>query len=318
MKAYNNRLYVAIGSPCNTPNDPINANSTCNCLIKGRACTYPTALLPYLGTIISGALPNFTDIQVEAHGIRNSVGIDFLDGEMWFTDNGRDNMSPGHDNRPNDELNRVVSGVVNKNFGFPFCYGTDTFDAEFNAFNNCNAFVPAAQNMVPHGASLGLRFYKNAATKSFPDKYHSSVFVAEHGSWNRNPPSGYRISVVTLDGNNNPTAYETFIDGFLQWKQNDSTDSPPTWGRPVDLELLDDGSLLMTNEIRGEIYRISYVAPADDADWLLYIVIALCVVIGVVIVVVVAMRVRRRRMLATPGLGPYEPINTEGHDSFEK
>jgi glucose/arabinose dehydrogenase len=347
MRAFANRLYVAIGSPCNTPNDPPEANSTCHCLIKGRPCSYPAALVPYLGTIISGALPNFTDIQVEAHGIRNSVGMDFLDGELYFSDNGRDNMDPGHDNRPPDELNRVVSGTTNKNFGFPFCYGTDTFDPEFNAFNNCNAFVPALQSMAPHSASLGFRFYQNAATQSFPAKYKSSVFVAEHGSWDRNPPcvcwlafvgvlvrdvycmhrSGYRISVVTLDDNKMPTSYETFIEGFLQvcqvtcvgwrlthecaqWKQNDSTGSPPTWGRPVDIELLDDGSLLMTNEIRGEIYRISYVAP-DETNWLLYIAVAIVSIIVIVVTVAAAYTARRRYRARTPTGSAYEPINTE-------
>jgi len=293
------RLYMALGSPCNTPDDPSDANATCGGYIAGRQCDYPAALLPYIGTIISGALPNFTDIRVEVHGLRNSVGMEFVDGELWFTDNGRDNMDPGHDNRPPDELNRRVKNATNTNYGFPFCYGSDTFDPEFNKVNNCLAYVPTVQNLMPHAAALGLRAYQNAKRKSFPAQYHSGLFIAEHGSWDRDPPSGYRVSFVTLDANLTPTAYESFASGWLLWPGgNASTNPAATWARVADVELLDDGSMLITNERRGEIYRVFYsppVTPADDGpDYLLYIGIGVgVVVLGVIVVGVILYRARK-------------------------
>jgi glucose/arabinose dehydrogenase len=141
-----NRLYMSIGSPCNTPDDPL--GGTCDCLV-GRTCSYPNITSKaFIGSIMyvvllcfqlillfyaqckpdsSGNLPNFDDLRVEAHGIRNSVGFDWhpITKELFFTDNGRDNMKPDTNSMPPDELNRVSKSASNKNFGFPYCYGKE-------------------------------------------------------------------------------------------------------------------------------------------------------------------------------------------------
>jgi glucose/arabinose dehydrogenase len=187
--------------------------------------------------------------EVFASGVRNSVGFAWhpATGELWFTDNGRDMLG---DDVPPDELNHAPRSGLH--FGFPYCHGTDIPDPEFGAGGNCADFVPPAQELGPHVAPLGMLFYTGSM---FPEAYRGQIFIAEHGSWNRTQKIGYRVSLVRLlDGR--PVSYETFADGWTQGEE--------VSGRPADLLLLADGSLLLSDDHNGVIYRISYSRPLDD------------------------------------------------------
>ncbi len=163
-------------------------------------------------------------------------------GELWFTDNGRDWLG---DDLPPDELNRApVKGL---HFGFPYCHGGDIPDPKFGKKRRCEEFVPPAIKLGPHVASLGMRFYTGGM---FPKKYRQQIFIAEHGSWNRSVPIGYRISLVELDGNR-AVRYSVFAEGWLQGSR--------PFGRPVDVLVKADGSLLISDDLAGVVYRISYV-----------------------------------------------------------
>jgi glucose/arabinose dehydrogenase len=214
------RLYVPVGAPCNvcSPPGPLHATIT--------------------RLDIGGGRP-----EVVAHGVRNSVGFDFQPGtgELWFTDNGRDMMG---DDEPPDELNRLTR--PGEHFGFPFCHGNDLRDPEHNAGRACNGFTVPAQLLGPHVAALGMRFYTG---RMFPEQYRGGVFIAEHGSWNRSTPIGYRVTFVRVEGGR-ATSYEPFASGWLRG----STAS----GRPADVLVLPDGSLLVSDDKAGRIYRISY------------------------------------------------------------
>jgi glucose/arabinose dehydrogenase len=212
-------LYVAVGSPCNI------------CLPEEQ-----------YGVIMKLDKENKTS-EIVARGVRNSVGFDWhpRTKELWFTDNGRDLL--GHD-APPDELNRVSRAGLH--FGYPFCHGGKLPDPEFGARRRCSEFEPPAARLGAHVAALGMRFYTGT---QFPPEYRGGIFIAEHGSWNRKPMSGYRISVVKLrDGA--PATYETFADGWLQNER--------AWGRPVDVLVAPDGALLVSDDKAGVIYRISY------------------------------------------------------------
>src|SRR5262249_46520950 len=155
---------------------------------------------------------------------------------LWFTDNGRDLMG---DNIPPDELNRLAQ--VGQHFGFPFCHGAGIQDPEFGVGQDCNGdkYVKPVQALGPHVASLGMRFYTG---KTFPQEFHNQVFIAEHGSWNRSQPIGYRISLVKLQGNR-ALSYEVFAEGWLQGET--------PWGRPVDVLNAPDGSLWVSDDLSG-------------------------------------------------------------------
>lgn len=182
--------------------------------------------------------------EVFAFGIRNSVGFDWhpQTKELWFTDNGRDNL--GND-LPPDELNRAPRAGMH--FGFPYCHGGEHPDPEFgDSRHRCDDFVAPVQKLGPHVASLGLRFYTGSM---FPPQYRGQILIAEHGSWNRSRKIGYRVSLVRLqDGR--AQAYETFASGWLEGEA--------AWGRPVDVLVLPDGSLLVSDDHAGAIYRITY------------------------------------------------------------
>jgi glucose/arabinose dehydrogenase len=215
-------LYLAIGSPCNVC-EPTGAHGTIERFdpkAKGKRELY-------------------------ARGIRNSVGFDWdpRTKELWFTDNGADNM--GNDVPP-DELNHAPRAGMN--FGFPYCHGGDVPDPRYGSRGACKDFTPPAQKLGAHVAALGMRFY--TGTK-FPEPYRGAIFIAEHGSWNRNPKSGYRVTVVKLQGGR-AASYEPFAEGWLQG--NDS------WGRPVDVIVAPDGALLVSDDRQGAIYRIDYSA----------------------------------------------------------
>ncbi|MGJ8739230.1 PQQ-dependent sugar dehydrogenase, partial [Zobellia laminariae] len=180
-----------------------------------------------------------------ARGVRNTVGFDWHPEtkEMYFTDNGRDMMG---DDIPPCELNRVTE--AGQHFGFPFCHGGTIPDPEFGSQRPCSDFVAPVQTLDAHVAPLGMKFYTG---DMFPEKYKQYAFIVEHGSWNRSKKSGYRISLVKIE-NNEAVSYETFIDGWLD------EESQEAFGRPVDVLLLKDGSLLISDDFGDAIYRVSY------------------------------------------------------------
>ncbi len=211
-------LYVPVGAPCNI----------CD---SGD---------PYASI---GRLDANGTFSIIARGIRNTVGFDWHPetGELWFTDNGRDRMG---DDVPPDELNRITAD--GQHFGYPYCHGTDIADPQFGSQRNCGEFVAPTQELGPHVAALGMRFYTG---NMFPAEYRNQIFIAEHGSWNRSSKIGYRITLVRLNANE-AISYEPFAEGWLQGESS--------WGRPVDVLVMPDGSLLVSDDQAGLIYRISY------------------------------------------------------------
>jgi glucose/arabinose dehydrogenase len=182
-------------------------------------------------------------LEIFARGVRNTVGFDWHPetGELWFTDNGRDWMG---DNKPPDELNRAPKAGLN--FGFPYIHGADILDPKYGKKGIPPAFTPPARELGPHVAALGMRFYVG---EMFPPAYRGQIFIAEHGSWNRATPIGYRVTLVRLDGNK-ATSYEVFAEGWLRGRR--------AWGRPVDVLVMPDGALLVSDDKAGAVYRITY------------------------------------------------------------
>jgi glucose/arabinose dehydrogenase len=182
-------------------------------------------------------------LEVFARGVRNTVGFDWHPetGELWFTDNGRDWMG---DDVPPDELNRAPEADLH--FGFPYIHGKDIPDPKYGKRGKPPAFTPPARELGPHVASLGMRFYTG---KTFPARYRRQIFIAEHGSWNRTAPIGYRVTLVRLDGDR-AISYEVFAQGWLQGRK--------AWGRPVDVLVMPDGALLVSDDKAGAVYRITY------------------------------------------------------------
>ena len=215
------KLYVPVGAPCNV------------CIRED----------PRFAAIMRMD-PDGGNLEIYARGVRNTVGFDWhpRTGNLWFTDNGRDYLG---DNLPPDELNRAVR--KGQHFGFPYYHGTSLKDPKFGKTAPGETYTPPVQELGPHVASLGMRFYTG---RQFPEKYHHQVFIAEHGSWNRSEPIGYRITVVYLEGPRS-VGYEVFAGGWL--KKNGTVS-----GRPVDVEVLQDGSLLVSDDHAGRLYRISY------------------------------------------------------------
>lgn len=213
------KLYFQIGAPCNI------------CDEGGDFAT------------IARMNPDGSDYEVYARGVRNSVGFDWhpLGGELWFTDNGRDLLG---DDLPPDELNYAPQAGMH--FGFPYCHGPDLPDPEFGAGHDCADYTPPARELGAHVAPLGMTFYSG---EQFPSEYRNQIFIPEHGSWNRSQKSGYRITLVRLEGNR-PVSYEPFAEGWLQGQDN--------WGRPAALLVLPDGSLLVSDDQAGAVYRIVY------------------------------------------------------------
>jgi glucose/arabinose dehydrogenase len=212
------KLYVPIGAPCNVCNEPNYA-------------------------VITRMNADGTGHEVFARGVRNTVGFTWhpTTKQLWFTDNGRDYLS---DETPPCELN--VAPRAGLDFGFPYCHGKDIRDPEFGKVGDCAKIAAPVQLLEAHVAPLGVKFYTGSA---FPDVYRGQVFIAEHGSWNRTKKSGFRISRVKLDGNR-AIDYQPFVVGFKKGQQ--------TLGRPVDLLVLDDGSMLISDDQAGAIYRLTY------------------------------------------------------------
>lgn len=221
------KLYVPIGAPCNVCNEPKYASIT------------------RMNADGSGH-------EVFARGVRNSVGFTWHPATraLWFTDNGRDWLG---DDSPPCELN--VAPRAGLDFGFPYCHGRNIKDPDpkLAALGECSKMTPPVQELGAHVAPLGVKFYTGIA---FPQAYRNQVFIAEHGSWNRKERNGYRIAVVTLDGAK-AVRYEPFATGFHRGDE--------VFGRPVDLLVLEDGSLLVSDDQAGAIYRVSYVAGGQPA-----------------------------------------------------
>jgi glucose/arabinose dehydrogenase len=186
-----------------------------------------------------------TGVEKFASGIRNTVGFTWnpTSNDLWFTDNGRDMMG---DDVPFCELNTAPKAGMN--FGFPYFHSGTIKDPEFGGTHEASEFTAPAQNLGAHVAPLGLKFYTGTL---FPTEYKDQLFIAEHGSWNRSKKNGYRLSLVRMkDGK--AAGYETFASGWLDEA------AQTAWGRPVDVLVLGDGSMLVSDDIAGVIYRISY------------------------------------------------------------
>lgn len=190
--------------------------------------------------------PDGTELEVFASGVRNSVGFDWnpKDKTLWFTDNGRDLMG---DDVPPCELNHAPEKGMH--FGYPYCHAGDITDPEFGKKRPCSEFVAPANKMGAHVAPLGMRFYTG---EMFPQEYQNQIFIAEHGSWNRSKKSGYRVMLAKLDAQGKIASYTPFATGWL----NDA--SQEVSGRPVDVLVMPDGSLLVSDDEADRIYRISY------------------------------------------------------------
>jgi glucose/arabinose dehydrogenase len=189
--------------------------------------------------------PDGSGVEVVADGVRNSVGFDWhpVTGEFWFTDNGADGMG---DDIPPDELNRVTR--AGQHFGFPYVGGDGIPLPGFEDQEPPADAVAPEVEFLAHTASLGIEFYEG---EMFPAEYQGDAFVAQHGSWNRSERVGYRIMRVTFDDEGNPTGKEVFADGWLDGQGG-------RHGRPVDIEELPDGSLLVSDDFAGLVYRISH------------------------------------------------------------
>jgi glucose/arabinose dehydrogenase len=214
------KLYIPVGAPCNI-----------------------CAPDPDRYAAITRVAADGSGYEVVARGVRNTVGFDWhpQTGELWFTDNGRDLMG---DEIPNDELNHAPKAGAH--FGYPYCHQGDIADPEFGRQKACAEFVAPAAKLGPHVAALGMRFYTGS---QFPAEYRNNIFIAEHGSWNRSKKIGYRVKRVVVEGGK-AVKQEVFAEGWLENER--------VWGRPVDIATLPDGSLLVSDDHAGAIYRIEY------------------------------------------------------------
>lgn len=217
------KLYVPVGAPCNIceSKDPI-----FNTITRINA--------------------DGSDLEIVCKGVRNTVGFDWhpVDQSLWFTDNGRDLMG---DEVPECELNH--STKKGEHFGYPYCHQGDVSDPEFGKKAPCAEFIAPVQKMGPHTAPLGMEFYTGTL---FPEAYKNAIFIARHGSWNRTEKSGYDVVTVNLDANGKSLGYKPFISGWL------SADKKDVVGRPVDIEQMADGSLLVSDDFANVIYRVTY------------------------------------------------------------
>lgn len=216
------KLYVPVGAPCNV------------CLRKERI--YST---------ITRINPDGSGFEIFAEGIRNTVGFDWdpITGYMWFSENGRDWMG---DDLPPDEINIAKSS--GNHYGFPFIHGSNVLDPEYSKLTNIRnfKFEKPVWELPAHVAPLGIKFYRG---ENFPKEYRNGLFIAEHGSWNRSSKIGYRVSFLRLDSNRLPKEYIIFAD-FLKGER--------FFGRPVDIEFMDDGSMLVSDDHFGNIFRIRF------------------------------------------------------------
>lgn len=216
------KLYVPVGAPCNICDSAQNDKRFAS---------------------ITRMNPDGSGFEVFANGVRNSVGFTWHPAtkQMWFTENGRDMLG---DDVPADELNTAPQAGMH--FGYPYCHEGRLLDSAYGKGKDCSQYVAPAARLAPHTAALGLKFYTG---NMFPAQYQNQIFIAEHGSWNRSQPIGYRITLVKLEGNT-VKSYEPFAEGWLK--------EGKAWGRPVDVLLLKDGSLLVSDDHANAVYRITY------------------------------------------------------------
>lgn len=219
-------LYVPVGAPCNIceKENPIYASIT------------------RLDVSKPGAKP-----EVYAHGVRNTVGFAWhpQSKELWFTDNGRDMMG---DDVPDCELNRATA--KGQHFGYPYWHAGTVKDPEFGSKGKeASAYVAPAAKMGAHTAPLGMRFYQGGM---FPANFKNNAIIAKHGSWNRSKKSGYEVVLAKIDASGKVTGQEVFASGWLNPATQD------VWGRPVDVQELPDGSLLISDDMANCIYRVTY------------------------------------------------------------
>jgi glucose/arabinose dehydrogenase len=216
-----NRLYFNVGAPCNI-------------------CMPPPTHAQIRSITLDGK-----DMRVEARGIRQIVGMDWHPTlkQLYFTENQRDWLS---EDQPNDKLNRLANPGKD-NFGYPYCHGGDIPDPQFGWGHSCDEFTKPVAQLGPHSAPLGMRFYTG---KMFPAQYHNTIFIARHGSWNKTKKIGGDIVVAHLNQDGTVKSIEPFITGFLVDNKY--------LGRPVDMEWLKDGSMLLSDDYNGAVYRITY------------------------------------------------------------
>ncbi len=221
-----NKLYIQVGAPCNICEPG-----------------------PEYGQI-RRYNPDGSGMEVIARGVRNSVGFDFdpRSGELWFTDNGRDWMG---DDGPQDELNRVSK--VGEFFGFPYCHAQGIPDRDIKKKDPCRGVTLPVALLGPHAAALGMRFYTGGM---FPKAYQNSIFVARRGSWNRTKLFAFDVVNVRAGADGKNAKVTPFMTGFRDPKAN------TFWGRPVDVLQMPDGSLLVSDEQNGAIYRVTYAGAS--------------------------------------------------------
>ena len=216
------KLYVPVGAPCN--------------ICESEEDIFAS---------ITRLNPDGSGREIFAEGIRNTVGFTWHPDtrELWFTDNGRDMMG---DDVPDCELN--VATEAGMHFGYPYCHAGTVKDPNFGSKHPCGMFVPPVQKLGPHVAPLGVKFYTG---DMFPSSFHKDAFIARHGSWNRSQKIGYDVVLVNLEGKQS-RGMEVFATGWLDESKQEA------WGRPVDVLILDDGSMLISDDTANVIYRISY------------------------------------------------------------
>lgn len=214
------KLYVPVGAPCNI------------CDIDDKHAKIMRMNLDGSG------------VEDVALGVRNTVGFDFdpKDGSLWYTNNGRDWLS---EDLPNDSLNHVTK--VGQHFGFPFCHQGNMADPEYGWGKDCTQYTQPVLLTGPHAGTLGMRFYTG---KMFPAKYRNAIFIARHGPWNRTKKYAADIVVAWPDGKGGIAKMEPFLTGLVENNEY--------LGRPVDVLVMKDGSLLVSDDHNGAIYRVSY------------------------------------------------------------
>src|SRR6266513_2938990 len=215
------KLYFNVGAPCNI-------------------CMPSPAHAQLRRINLDGSNP-----EVVARGVRQVVGMDWhpVLGQLYFTENSRDWLS---EDIPEDKLNRLTQPGKD-NFGFPYCHQGNITDQEFGWGRSCDEFTKPVALLGPHSAPLGMRFYTG---NMFPSEYRNAIFVARHGSWNRTKKIGGDIVVANLSEHGTVKSVEPFITGFIE--DNNYI------GRPADMLVLKDGSILISDDYNGAVYRVTY------------------------------------------------------------